>query len=106
MSPSLPLLKLRAWRTHRGLTQEQLAEAMGVTNSMISQLESGARRWNATHLVAAAAALECAPHQLLTTDPTKNGHEDIFADVPEEKRAEAERAVRALLKAYRRDEAE
>jgi DNA-binding XRE family transcriptional regulator len=48
---------VRAWREHRKLTQEQLAEAAGISKSYLSQIESGKRRGTTNVLVALANAL-------------------------------------------------
>jgi DNA-binding XRE family transcriptional regulator len=48
---------VRAWREHRKLTQEQLAESAGISKSYLSQIESGKRRGTTNVLVALANAL-------------------------------------------------
>ena len=55
----------RAWRTHAGLTQDELVARMGVAKSTVSRLESGARRWSAETLETMASALGCTPDDLL-----------------------------------------
>lgn len=35
--------KIKVWRVHRGMTQQALAEACGVSKPYISQLEAGSR---------------------------------------------------------------
>jgi DNA-binding XRE family transcriptional regulator len=49
---------VRVWREHRGLTQQQLAEAVGISVPYLSQLESGKRRGSAEVLAAIAKALD------------------------------------------------
>ncbi len=49
---------VRVWREHRGLTQQQLAEAAGISVPYLSQIESGKRRGSAAVLAAIAKALE------------------------------------------------
>jgi len=46
------------WRGHRGLTQQRLADAAGVTKSYISQIESGAKTGSLDTLRRIAAALQ------------------------------------------------
>jgi DNA-binding XRE family transcriptional regulator len=48
---------IRAWRTYRGYTQRQLAEAAGISKPYLSQLESGKRTGTAEVLSAIARAL-------------------------------------------------
>lgn len=48
---------VRVWREHRGLTQQQLAEAAGISVPYLSQIESGKRRGSAEVLAAIAKEL-------------------------------------------------
>jgi transcriptional regulator with XRE-family HTH domain len=48
---------VRVWREHRGLTQQQLAEAAGISVPYLSQIESGKRRGRAEVLAAIAKGL-------------------------------------------------
>ena len=45
---------IRVWRDHRGLTQQQLAGAAGISVPYLSQLESG-KRTGSPHVLAAIA---------------------------------------------------
>lgn len=56
---------LRAARSRRQLTQEQLAYASGVTSGEISRMERGIREPRITTLVRLADALEVPPADLL-----------------------------------------
>lgn len=49
---------LRVWREHRGLTQQALADAVGLGKSYLSQLESGTKTGTITTLRALAQALQ------------------------------------------------
>lgn len=60
---------LQAWREHREMTQEQLAEKVGTTASMISMLEAGERGLSAKWLRRLAPALDTTPGHLLDSDP-------------------------------------
>lgn len=66
-----PTYFFKQWRKHRGLTQEMLAERVGVTPSTISQLEKGKQGFTNSTLEAFAWALNCNPGDLLMRDPTK-----------------------------------
>ncbi len=48
---------VRIWREHRGLTQQQLAEAAGISVPYLSQIESGKRTGSAEVLAAIAKKL-------------------------------------------------
>lgn len=64
---------IKQWRNHRGLTQEQLAERIGVTPGAISQLEVGRINYTQHTLELIADALQAAPGDLLNVDPTREG---------------------------------
>jgi DNA-binding XRE family transcriptional regulator len=49
--------KIKVWRTHRGMTQQALAEACGVSKPYISQLEANTRLASQTVLRELASAL-------------------------------------------------
>ena len=48
---------IKVWREHRGLTQQQLAGAAGISTPYLSQLESGKRKGSTEALSAIAQAL-------------------------------------------------
>ncbi|MFN2154399.1 MAG: helix-turn-helix domain-containing protein, partial [Anaerolineae bacterium] len=48
---------IRVWREHRGLTQQQLAKAAGISVPYLSQIESGKRQGSAEVLAAIAKEL-------------------------------------------------
>ncbi len=60
---------LRAWRKYRGLTQEQLADRIGMSGSNISLLESGKQNYTQKILEELALALGTTPASLLTDHP-------------------------------------
>lgn len=63
---------LREWRKYRGLTQQELADRAGLTNSAVSHLERGAKAYTQGSLEALARALECEPADLLARDPSSD----------------------------------
>ena len=50
---------MRVWRQQRGLTQKDLAGAIGKSNSYISEIETGKKDPSLKTLRAVAAALDC-----------------------------------------------
>jgi DNA-binding XRE family transcriptional regulator len=61
---------LKAWRKYRGLTQEQLAERIGIARSYLTKIERGDRRYDQPFLEAAADALRCSVADIIMRDPT------------------------------------
>lgn len=69
---------LREWRKHRGMTQEQLAEAIDSAKPTISRMENGQIPYNQPFLEACAGVLNCSPADLLSSPP---GTSDLRSDV-------------------------
>lgn len=83
MFPRMPEKKIfrktyiRAWRKHRGLTLEQLAERIGdMVASNLSMLERGQRGYTQNTLESIAEALNTTVAALLTRKPSDE--EDIW----------------------------
>jgi len=68
---------LQAWREYRGMTQAQLAEAVGTNQNMIGYLEQGERGLSAKWLRRLAPALNVQPGMLLDHDPNDLPHDII-----------------------------
>ncbi len=60
---------IKAWRKYRGLTQEQLADKIDMSNSNLSRIESGAVRYTSDSLELIASALGVGVADLLSRDP-------------------------------------
>lgn len=58
--------RIRELRTHRGLTQAELARRMGITEGNVSRLETGGRAPSLRTIARVAAALGVEPAELLT----------------------------------------
>ena len=61
---------IKEWRKYRGLTQEQLAERIGIARSYLTKIERGARRYDQPFLEAAAEALRCDAGDIITRNPS------------------------------------
>lgn len=86
-----PINHLRAWREYRGLTQTQLADAVGTTHGVISLLERGDRKLSDEWLRKLAPALHTKPGVLLDYGPDEPCAAilELWADIPEERRRQA-----------------
>ncbi len=58
---------IRVWREYRGLTQQQLAEAAGISVPYLSQIESGKRQGSPEVLAAIAKALGLSLDDIVDT---------------------------------------
>lgn len=63
---------IRAWRKFRGMTQAELADLVAMATSSISQLETGKQDYSQETLEKIAGALDCAPGDLLSVDPSRD----------------------------------
>lgn len=60
---------IRKWRQHRGLSQEAVAEAIGIERSYLSRIETGSRRYDETILQDLSVVLKCSVVDLIARDP-------------------------------------
>jgi len=56
---------VREYRTAKGMTQGQLADALGVVQPFISKVETGERRLDVVEWVSVCAVLEVPPEEFL-----------------------------------------
>lgn len=90
---------LKAWRKHRGLTLEKLAERVSLSAGYLSDLEKGKRRYNQDHLETLAEALRCDPADLIMRDPTApDSFWSLWERVAAEDREQATRVLEAFVK--------
>lgn len=91
---------IRAWRKHRGLTQERLAARIDVSTSQLSMLERGERPYNQKQLEALAEALATDPASLLMRDPDDpEAFWTIWDQAEPGQRRQITEVAKALLKA-------
>ena len=100
---------IKAWRKHRKMTVEAVAERAGLTASMISQLETGRSAYTQNSLEAVAGALGVEAWRLLCCVPGANAGVDIVQGNAEglvlfeaKHRTKVERAVAINADAARR----
>lgn len=62
---------IRAWRKHRGLTLEKLAERIHMTHQNLGKVERFKVPYTQHLLEALATELRCEPADLIMRDPTK-----------------------------------
>lgn len=60
---------IKEWRAFRGLTQEVLAERVGMSPGNLSLIERGLQNYTQETLEALAEALQCGPADLLMRNP-------------------------------------
>lgn len=100
---------IAAWRQFRGLSQEQLAEAVGVTHATISRIETGVIDLKECRLYAIAQALSVSPGALLSTEPGSTSPDDdqgtlaLWERATPEQKKQIARIVRALLEDNTKD---
>ncbi len=63
-TPDTPAARLRALRARAGLTQQQLADRLGITQGYVADVERGRRVPGLDWLHDAATALGWDPHEL------------------------------------------
>lgn len=92
---------VKEWRAYRGLTQDQLAERVGKTRGLISQIESGITDLTEDMIYAIADAVNCAPWDLLRVNPLKEGIvvdiTDALRGQPADVQAEALGFIRGIV---------
>lgn len=100
---------IRQAREHAGLTQQQIADALGVTQTTVSYKEAGSRDLTVTDLLDFARVLRIEPASLLLPlDPPERDEIDAFLDLlagaMRERSAEASYArMRRLMEAFARE---
>jgi transcriptional regulator with XRE-family HTH domain len=94
---------IKEWRSFRGKTQEQLAEALEVNQSSISNLENGKTPYDQDVLEKIALYFGCEPEDLLMINPLRpDPLRTIWSDLekaPDNVKARALGYLEGLLKA-------
>lgn len=88
---------LKEWREHRELSQERLADRVGVTQGLISQLENNRVNYTSDLLEKLADALMCEPADLLMRNPRDpEAPWSIWDTLPQPARVQAIEILKAL----------
>lgn len=88
---------IKEWRDYRTLTQEQVADRIGVSTTTFGRIEGNKIPYNQDFLELAAEALRCDPWDLLHRDPSKDGDVvDLMRHLSERQREEAAEYIRFL----------
>jgi transcriptional regulator with XRE-family HTH domain len=90
---------IKEWRKYRELTQDQLADRVGVAVSTISQLEGSKQGYSQATLEALAEALRCEPADLLMRNPLQG---DALWSIWEDLDQPAREQVTEIAKTFRR----
>jgi transcriptional regulator with XRE-family HTH domain len=88
---------IKEWRKFRKLTQDELAERVGITRTYLSKIENAKRKYDQRFLEAAADALECTIADLLVRDPSEpEGIWSVWEELEPFERAQAIEVLKAL----------
>lgn len=85
---------IKQWREFRGLTQERVAERLGISPTTWGRIEKGDVPYNQDFLEEAAFALQCDIWDLLNRDPTKEN--DVIDRIDQFRKLDPEEQDEAL----------
>ncbi|HTM76766.1 MAG TPA: helix-turn-helix transcriptional regulator [Devosia sp.] len=89
---------IREWRAYRGLTQELLADRLGISKASLSRIETGRQPYTQDMLEALAEALMCDPADLIMRDPTtQDAMWSLWESASPAEKAQITSVVRALV---------
>lgn len=89
---------LRAWREHRGWSQDRLAKEVGTTQHQIAYLERGERALSAKWLRRLADALNTTPGHILDFEPDDIDNDiiDLWSRIALDDKDRARKILKAL----------
>jgi transcriptional regulator with XRE-family HTH domain len=91
---------LREWRKFRGMTQQELADALDTSKSVISDMERGELQLSPKWLRRIAPILKTQPGYILDHDPAELDNDiiDIWSHIDAKDRARAANVLRQFMK--------
>lgn len=91
---------LKEWRKFRGMTQQELADALETSKSVISDMERGELQLSPKWLRRIAPILETQPGHILDHDPNDLDNDiiDIWAHIDVGDRDQAIRVLKSFVK--------
>lgn len=89
---------LREWRKFRHMTQQELADAIDTSKTVISEMERGNLQLSPKWLRKIAPILRTQPGHILDHDPADLDNDiiDIWAHIPDENREQAAAVLRTF----------
>jgi transcriptional regulator with XRE-family HTH domain len=92
---------LRDWREYRQLTQEQAAERLNISRTLLSKIENAKSPYTQGFMEAAAEAYRCEVADLIMRDPTSPVWSiyDTLRALPREQQAHVEEIVKTFRRA-------
>jgi transcriptional regulator with XRE-family HTH domain len=91
---------LREWRKFRKMTQQELADAVDTSKSVISDMERGELQLSPKWLRKLAPVLKTQPGHILDYDPNEMDSDiiDIWSRIPDGDRDQAARVLRSFVR--------
>jgi transcriptional regulator with XRE-family HTH domain len=91
---------LREWRKFRKMTQQELADKLDTSKSVISDMERGNLQLSPKWARRIAPILETQPGYLLDHDPEELNTDiiDIWAHIPDRDKEQAARVLRSFVR--------
>lgn len=92
---------LKAWRNYRGMTQEQVAEALDISRALVSKIENGKSPYSQAQIEAMARLYRASPGDLLDRDPRDGGAElaSLIRNLPANQQAQVADIVQVIRRA-------
>jgi transcriptional regulator with XRE-family HTH domain len=91
---------LREWRKFRNMTQQELADAVGTSKTVVSEMERGNLQLSPKWLRRFAPVLKTQPGHILDHDPADLDNDiiDIWSRIPDRDKDQARRVLEALTR--------